>query len=353
MRDFVKKHYKILEIVFSVMALLTFLLGNALEDHGYVIQLVPMLFLVGASLLSISSYANMRVMIWIAMGVELFFSILGYFGVDSLYTYTFEWVLDDLIYYEFSMYVVFLVRLLILIWMPSLKKGLFSVYPIAMAGLYFLAAVLEGGISITLMSGMLYYLAFAFLAYDLTPMNRIGIWDGLFDSILRLIEVEENEAKEEEMSTLESNYIVPQEHHNIYRADKLRGRLKREVEQEKIEFVVKGKEFLYDDYEESNVIFRMERQEDKVLLSAKYFHGFSAGVSASMLRKKSVLNDTFSDIGSDCFASVDLNHKSLEEGIFSIWLPKRSFNAVDTEHLVEEMFSFMKVLILLGNAKSY
>lgn len=365
MRRFLNMYYKKMELVISITALFLFLAGNLVEDFDCPLQVIPFITLVVVGVLGNYTYINMRIALWIQTGLIALYVVLGVFDSYSFHHYIFEYVLD-----WFPVEIIIGIQFFIVFLIPLINKAGFIIYSSVMGALYLIAAVAEGGISITIISFVVCYIALMFFAYELKSTNELGISERVIDYFLEKMSVKEDDdfdigpdveiedeleedVNDQGMNLLEKLMLRIEVDQVKNDRNKLKERLRKALDSEKEELVLKGKEFLYDDYQESVLTYKMEYDDEQVILSGVYSHRFATGVAGDMLKKKSVLTETFSNIEVPYYANVELNERDFEEGYFGICLPKCSFSKDETDQILETMFDFLRVIILLGNGKSY
>lgn len=118
---------------------------------------------------------------------------------------------------------------------------------------------------------------------------------------------------------------------------------------------IAGSDFLLDPLEESNIVYRIERSDENTIsISGEYVHSFSDFQAARILRKKSVLNQTFKDIELEAKADTNIGVDSIEEGDFSIRLKKKDFVISDDDYnaVKEYMIRFLETVIVIQNTES-
>lgn len=112
---------------------------------------------------------------------------------------------------------------------------------------------------------------------------------------------------------------------------------------------------MLDSLEGTRLFFELEHGEGSIAVSGKFVHPFWEEQSARILKKKSVLNRTFAELGIAAKADTDIGVDSIEEGHFTISLGKKIFDVSsgDYEAVREYMIRFMKTIAIIQNTESY
>lgn len=344
MREYIGRNLKKMELVFAITAFILFLLGNAIDKSEMLFGFIPFLVLVIMSVLSNYKKPNMRVLIWILMIMELIVLFLDAINVCTFHTAELEIVLDKVISYEMSIFLIMFVQIFILYLMPILKRGGLLIYSVGMTLICFIAMIIDEGVSIILLANVLYYMTFSILSYELNTSNQLEIYSKLLGYIVDISDNENSREQPVEVEGLEEQVKSSSKN--------LRKKLEVAVEQKKEKIVFQGEKFLIDDYEDSQLTFELEYGE-MITLAAVYFYDFMAQDSNTMLKRKSMLNQTFCDIGLRAKVNIELDIDYMEEGSFAIHLLKCEFENTDIQGIVDKMYEFMKVIILINNSKIY
>lgn len=119
-------------------------------------------------------------------------------------------------------------------------------------------------------------------------------------------------------------------------------------------FEIDGGRFLFDPPENAMLHFDLKRQDGKTTVSGYFMHTFIEDQSTYILKKKSVLNRIFKDIGMDAASDTDFGIESIEEGSFSINLSSKTFDTSDNyDQVCNYMIGFMKTVIIIQDTESY
>ena len=121
------------------------------------------------------------------------------------------------------------------------------------------------------------------------------------------------------------------------------------------EIKIEGAQFLLDPLEETEIVFRLKRNDNKTLaVSGRFTHSFYDEQSARILRKKSVLNRTFKDIAMDAIADTDMGIEYIERGNFIITLRGKTFDFSngDYSQVRDYMVRFLEIIMVIQNTES-
>lgn len=344
MKAFIEKNLKKMELVLAIAAFLLFLVGNAIDVHGMFFGLIPFLVLVIVTILSNYKEVNMRVLIWILMGMELIVFFLDAFNICTFHPSAIRFILNKVISYDMSVLLIVITQIFILYLIPILKQGGLLIYSVGMSVVCFVAMIMHEGVSIILLANVIYYMTFSILSYELKSSNQLEIYSKILGYIIDISDDGDDREQPVEVEGLEEQVKSTSKN--------LRKKLEVAVEQKKGKIVFQGEKFLIDDYEDSQLTFEVEYGET-ITLAAAYFYDFMANDSNTMLKRKSMLDQTFCDINLRAKVNIELDIDNMEEGIFAIHLLKCKFENTDTQGLVDKMYEFMKVIILLNNSKIY
>ena len=343
MRTFIEENLKKMELISAITALLIFIVGNAIGACEMIFGVIPFAILAVVTILIIYRKTNSRVCIWFLMSMEFILFLLDAFGVCEFHPSTIGFVLDKVISYEMSLFLIMFVQIFILYLMPILKQGGLFIYSVGMSLVCLVAMIVDEGVSLIILANVMYYMTFSILSYELNTSNQLDIYTKLLGYIVDISDNEKNKEYPVEVDGLEEAKSSSQN---------LREKLQVAVEQKKEKIVFQGEKFLIDDYEDSQLTFELKYGET-ITLAAVYFYDFTAQESNTMLRRKSMLDQTFCDIGLRAKVNIELDIDYMEEGIFAIHLLKCGFENTDIQGLVDKMYEFMKVIILLNNSKLY
>ena len=344
MRTFIEENLKKMELISAITALLIFIVGNAIGACEMIFGVIPFAILVVVTIIIIYRKTNSRVCIWFLMSMELILFLLDAFGVCKFHPSTIRFVLDKVISYEMSLFLIMFVQVFVLYLMPILKQGGLFIYSVGMSLVCLVAMIIDEGVSLIILANVLYYVTFSILSYELNTSNQLEIYSKILGYIIDVSDNEDNRENPVEVEGLEEQLKCSSKN--------LRKKLQVAVEQKKEKIVFQGEKFLIDDYEDSQLTFEVEYGET-ITLAAVYFYDFMAQDSNTLLRRKSMLDQTFCDIGLRAKVNIELDIDYMEEGIFAIHLLKCEFENTDIQGLVDKMYEFMKVIILLNNSKLY
>ena len=121
------------------------------------------------------------------------------------------------------------------------------------------------------------------------------------------------------------------------------------------EIKIEGSQFLLDPLEETELVFRLKRDDKKTLaVSGRFAHSFYDEQAARILRKKSVLNRTFKDIAMDAVADTDMGIEYIERGNFIVTLNGKLFDVSNGDYSMvrEYMVRFLETIMLIQNTES-
>lgn len=113
-------------------------------------------------------------------------------------------------------------------------------------------------------------------------------------------------------------------------------------------------DFLLDPPEDSVLHYEVERQEDTTIVSGCFKYTFIEEQAKKILKKKSILNKTFSEISLCAQSDADIGVESIEEGTFTIKLERKEFDTSDSfDDVRNYMLRFMETIIIIQNIESY
>lgn len=121
------------------------------------------------------------------------------------------------------------------------------------------------------------------------------------------------------------------------------------------EIKIDGAHFLLDPLEETELVFKLKRSDNKTLtVSGRFTHSFYDEQAARILRKKSVLNRTFKDIALDAVADTDMGIEYIERGTFIISLRSKTFDisSGDYNQARKYMIRFLETIMVVQNTES-
>lgn len=344
MKTFIEENLKKMELISAITALLIFIVGNAIGACEMIFGVIPFAILVVVTIIIIYRKTNPRVCIWFLMSMELILFLLDAFGVCEFHPSTIRFVLDKVISYEMSLFWIMFAQVFVLYLMPILKQGGLFIYSVGMSLVCLVAMIIDEGVSLIILANVLYYVTFSILSYELNTSNQLEIYSKILGYIIDVSDNEDNREHPVEVEGLEEQVKCSSKN--------LRKKLQVAVEQQKEKIILSGEKFLIDDYEDSQLTFELKYGET-ITLAAVYFYDFMAQDSNTILRRKSMLDQTFCDIGLRAKVNIELDIDYMEEGIFAIHLLKCEFENTDIQGLVDKMYEFMKVIILLNNSKLY
>lgn len=116
---------------------------------------------------------------------------------------------------------------------------------------------------------------------------------------------------------------------------------------------INGSEFLLDSPEDGELCYTLKYKNDIVTICGMFLHKFYEEQSARILRKKSILNQTFKDLHYNASTDTNIGVESNEEGKFFIVLKQDEFDLTEGDkNACEYMLRFMESIILIQNTES-
>jgi len=121
------------------------------------------------------------------------------------------------------------------------------------------------------------------------------------------------------------------------------------------EIKIDGSHFLLDPLEETELVFKLKRNDkNKLTVTGRFTHSFYDEQAARILRKKSVLNRTFKDIALDAVADTDMGIEYIERGSFIVTLRGKTFDVSNDDYSQVRgyMIRFLETIIVIQNTES-
>lgn len=344
------------------------------------ILLLPYLVLFGAAVVSNRLKGNIRYIPYLLVGMELFLSFLGR---CRLVNYHPVGIFEGVVWGSYSIVcsIIYMLIFIAFITMPFAKKPVLITCSSAITLLYVLAMGLEIYYDIAyydwgfqldvvfkFLAAILYQSSFICFAFEMTTDNRVHVYSRIFDFFIgldfldddfsELIEEISEELeysdKKHYLNTCDGDDVILQEKESTYRTrwinsfDDLTLKTFDVIE-------VSGSDFLLDPLEESGIVYKIDRvEENRITVSGEFVHSFSDFQAARILRKKSVLNQTFKEIELEAKADTNIGVDSIEEGDFSIRLKKKDFMISNDDYnaVREYMIRFLETVIVIQNTES-
>ena len=212
----------------------------------------------------------------------------------------------------------------------------------------------------------MYQSSFICFAFEITTDNRIHIYSKIFDFFIGLDFLDDDfsglieEISEDIKASEKKHYLNDCEgDEESFEESTCRERWINSFDDLTLKtfdvIEISGSDFLLDPLEESSIVYKIERlDEGAITVSGKFVHSFSDIQAARILRKKSVLNQTFKDIELEAKADTNIGVDSIEEGDFSIRLKKKDFVISDDnyEAVRDYMLRFLETVIVIQNTES-
>lgn len=343
-----------------------------------VILLLPYLVLLGSAVVSNRLKGNIRYIPYLLVGMELFLSFLGR---CRLVNYHPVGIFEGAGWGSYSIVCSLIYAFIAIAFftMPFAKKPVLITCSSAITLLYVLAMGLEIYYDIAyydwgfqldvvfkFLAAILYQSSFICFAFEITTDNRIHIYSKIFDFFIGLDFLDDDfsglieEISEDIKASEKKHYLNDCEgDEESFEESTCRERWINSFDDLTLKtfdvIEISGSDFLLDPLEESSIVYKIERlDEGAITVSGKFVHSFSDIQAARILRKKSVLNQTFKDIELEAKADTNIGVDSIEEGDFSIRLKKKDFVISDDnyEAVRDYMLRFLETVIVIQNTES-
>lgn len=252
-------------------------------------------------------------------------------------------------------FTILAVRFLLLLLIPVVHAIVLKIYSMAMLALFlftllaFLTSTsicLSNEITTTVSAltvDALFHVALYFFSDLLTSENKSKFWLGLADLLSSSEKLWGSEINDE--TDYESEDTAMNKRQRFFRYNTL-------LDQDSIE--IPGDAFLIDPPQNALLHFDLQRTDNSVTISGYFSHLFSEFQAARILRKKSLLNQTFKDIDLKAQADTHMGIESVEEGEFIINLSSRVFDIeLGWEQARNYMLRFMDAIVLIQNTECY
>ena len=342
------------------------------------ILLLPHLVFFGAAIVSNKLKGNIRYIPYVLVGMELFLSFLCR---CRLVNYHPVGIFEGAGWGSYGIVcsIIYTLILIAFITMPFAKKPVLITCASAVMALYMLAMGLEIYYDIAyydwgfqldvvfkFLAAILYQSSFICFAFEMTTDNRIHVYSRIFDFFIGLDFLDDDfseliEEISEELNDSEKKHYLNayEENEALFDENTCRARWINSFDDLTIKtfdvIEIAGSDFLLDPLEESSIVYQIEHTDDGTIsVSGEFVHSFSDLQAARILRKKSVLNQTFKDIELEAKADTNIGVDSIEEGDFSIRLKKKNFVISDDDYntVREYMIRFLETVIVIQNTES-
>lgn len=266
--------------------------------------------------------------------------------------------------------VMLIIRILMFLFVPIAHKNMLRFYSIGMIGfmvwamidiltsasLFTRLSTIE--IVVAMSSDILFHIALFFYSDLCDEENKFGTFLSVLDTIINPIFdilFEDDKDEEKELLPYSEEYI-----------NQKRKNDKGEINMSKYsEFLydefftgtdiieIEGEKFLVDSPINALLHFEFERHDDTITVNGKFTYDFFEEQAGWILKKKTVLNKTFSDISLDAEADANIGVDSIEEGEFIVTLKTKTFDTRENYDEVRQyIFRFMDAIILIQNIES-